>query len=98
MDSSGMSIVCPWHSGTDVASPARTSSMAYRSQRSLLVTLTLLCALATIPPAARAAGAETTDAILDSLQYGAFRYAWDQANPTTGLLRDRSQVGSPCSI
>ena len=49
-------------------------------------------------PAARAATFETTDAILDSLQYGAFRYAWDQANPVNGLIRDRSQPGSPCSI
>ncbi|MGH3861873.1 glucoamylase family protein [Actinokineospora sp.] len=49
-------------------------------------------------PAARAATVETTDAILDSLQYGAFRYAWDESNPTNGLIRDRSQPGSPCSI
>ncbi len=48
--------------------------------------------------ASRVAIAETTDAILDSLQYGAFRYSWDQANPANGLIRDRSQSGSPCSI
>jgi hypothetical protein len=73
--------------------------------RSLLVALTVLSAFAAAPPAiqakvtgGRAAATETTDAILDSLQYGAFRYAWDQANPVNGLLRDRSQAGSPCSI
>ena len=60
--------------------------------------LQALVVLALGAPIARTASAETTDAILDSLQYGAFRYAWDEANPTTGLLRDRSQSGSPCSI
>src|SRR5262245_47403942 len=72
--------------------------MTNRFARSLLAALALLAALSVAAPAARAAAAETTDAILDSLQYGAFRYAWDQANPANGLLRDRSQVGSPCSI
>jgi hypothetical protein len=48
--------------------------------------------------AAPTASAQTTDAILDSLQYGAFRYAWDQANPTNGLIKDRSTPGSPCSV
>ncbi len=61
-------------------------------------TLPILVALACVAPLARPANAETTDAILDSLQYGAFRFAWDQANPTNGLIRDRSQPGSPCSI
>src|SRR5262245_3150088 len=60
----------------------------------LLLTHTLV-ALAGWVPAARA---QTIDAILDSLQYGAFRYAWYQANPANGLIRDRSQTGSPCSI
>jgi hypothetical protein len=49
-------------------------------------------------PAARATTLETTDAILDSLQYGSFRYAWDEASPSNGLIRDRSQPGSPCSV
>src|SRR5262245_50116235 len=63
--------------------------------RTLLATL---LALAASPPLARDAGAETTDAILDSLQYGAFRYFWDEANPANGLIRDRSQPTSVCSI
>ena len=60
--------------------------------------LVLLIACSCAVPTARAAPVETTDAILDSLQYGAFRYAWDQANPVNGLIRDRSQPWSPCSI
>ncbi|HEY2955356.1 MAG TPA: glucoamylase family protein [Candidatus Eisenbacteria bacterium] len=59
--------------------------------------LALLLALVTVP-LARSAAAETTDAILDSLQYGAFRYFWDEANPANGLIHDRSQPGSVCSI
>jgi hypothetical protein len=50
---------------------------------------------------ANAASAEkslTTPALLDSLQSTAFRYFWDEANPVNGLIRDRSQPGSPCSI
>lgn len=58
----------------------------------------LLLVILLAPAAAPTARAETTDAILDSLQYGAFRYAWDEANPVNGLIRDRSQPGSPCSI
>ena len=61
------------------------------------ITRAMLCALVAAT-CARPAAAQTIDAILDSLQYGAFRYAWYQANPTNGLIRDRSQSGSPCSI
>ena len=69
--------------------------------RRILLTLTLLGATGLTgltplaPPVARA---DTIDAVLDSLQYTAFRYFWEQANPTNGLIRDRSQSGSPCSI
>lgn len=38
------------------------------------------------------------DAFLDYVQRQTFRYFWDEANPTNGLIRDRSQPGSPCSI
>src|SRR5262249_38587218 len=95
MGSSGAPIASPWCSRTDMHPRARTSSMTRCIARSWLALIVTLAALA---PAARTARAETTDAILDSLQYGAFRYAWDQANPGNGLLRDRSQPGSPCSI
>jgi hypothetical protein len=57
-----------------------------------------LLALLACPPLQRCARAETTDAILDSLQYGAFRYFWDEANPANGLIHDRSQPASVCSI
>jgi len=40
----------------------------------------------------------TTPALLDSLQHTAFEYFWEEANPANGLIRDRSQPGSPCSI
>ncbi len=65
------------------------------SKRITQMLIHTLVALACWAPAARA---ETTDAILDSLQYGAFRFAWDEANPANGLIRDRSQPWSPCSI
>ncbi len=40
----------------------------------------------------------TDEALLDSLQRTAFLYFWDEANPINGLIRDRSQAGSPSSI
>jgi hypothetical protein len=64
--------------------------MVTRLIRILLLPLALV--------AAAPAAAQTTDAILDSLQYGAFRYAWDEANPANGMIKDRSQPGSPASI
>jgi hypothetical protein len=35
---------------------------------------------------------------LEYVQQTAFDYFWYQANPANGLVRDRSQVGSPCSV
>lgn len=67
-------------------------------RRPALLLFMLLVAIAGWAAPARAFTLETTDAILDSLQYGAFRYAWDEASPTSGLIKDRSQPGSPCSI
>ncbi len=40
----------------------------------------------------------TDEALLDSLQRTGFLYFWDEANPVNGLIRDRSQPGSACSI
>ena len=40
----------------------------------------------------------TEEALLDTLQHSAFEFFWNEANPTNGLIRDRSQSGSPCSI
>jgi hypothetical protein len=39
-----------------------------------------------------------TAALLDSLQRTGFLYFWEQVNPVNGLIRDRSQSWSPCSI
>ena len=40
----------------------------------------------------------TDEALLDSLQASGFRFFWHQANPSNGLIRDRSTLTSPCSI
>lgn len=42
--------------------------------------------------------AQTTDALLDTLQHSAFRYFWEQANPANGLVKDRNTPGSVASI
>jgi hypothetical protein len=36
--------------------------------------------------------------ILDTIQHAAFNYFWNEANPTLGMIKDRSTSGSPCSI
>lgn len=69
--------------------------------------LTVLVLLAAHPTAVQARDlsaalgpmpALTDEALLDSLQRTAFEYFWNEANPVNGLIRDRSQAGSPCSI
>jgi hypothetical protein len=69
--------------------------------------LVLLLALAAGPSTALARDvvlpaqplpALTDEALLDSLQRTAFAYFWNEANPVNGLIRDRSQSWSPCSI
>ncbi len=40
----------------------------------------------------------TTDALLDTLQHTAFNYFWNEANTSTGLIKDRNTSWSPCSI
>ncbi len=57
----------------------------------MLLTLLLLASLA---PRAHA---QTTEALLDTVQASSFRFFWYEATPN-GLIRDRSQPGSPCSI
>ena len=46
----------------------------------------------------RASASLTNEALMDSLQHSAFRFFWEQANPTNGLIKDRSASWSPCSI
>src|SRR5258705_6147786 len=43
------------------------------------------------------ARAQTTAALLDSVQYSAFRFFWYEANATNGLIKDRNTAGSPAS-
>ena len=40
----------------------------------------------------------STDALLDTLQRGAFNFFWTEANPGTGLIRDRGPGTAPSSI
>ena len=49
-------------------------------------------------PAVASERSLTTPALLDSLQRTGFDYFWEQVNPVNGLIRDRSQQWSPCSI
>ena len=44
------------------------------------------------------ARALTTTALLDTLQHTAFDYFWNEANASTGLVKDRSTLSSPSSI
>ncbi len=60
-------------------------------KRILLAMLGLACI-------ASPAAAITDEALLDTLQHGACQYFWDQANPSNGLIKDRSTATSPCSI
>ena len=44
------------------------------------------------------AAALTTEELLEQIQRKSFDYFWFEANPTNGLVRDRSTATSPCSI
>jgi hypothetical protein len=59
-------------------------------RRSLLA---LLLALALAAPAR----AQSTAALLDTLQHSAFNFFWTEVNPANGLIRDRNQPGSTFS-
>lgn len=54
--------------------------------------------IATSGPLAAPARALPTEALLDTLQHTAFMFFWNEANPVNGMIRDRSQAGSPASI
>ncbi len=58
----------------------------------ILVPVLLLAAAASAPAQI------TEEALLDSLQRTAFNYFWNEANPSNGLIKDRSASWSPCSI
>jgi len=59
-------------------------------RRLLVALLVVMCA--------RDAQALTTEALLDTLQHTAFDFFWNEANPTNGLIKDRSAQWAPCSI
>jgi hypothetical protein len=54
--------------------------------------------LAPAPARAMTSEVTTNEALLDTLQHLAFNYFWFEANPANGMIRDRSQGGSPASI
>jgi hypothetical protein len=64
-------------------------------RRLLLIVVAAATLIGLRPVPARA---ETVEAVLDSIQRTAFQYFWWESNATTGLIRDRSQSGSPSSI
>jgi hypothetical protein len=49
----------------------------------------------TAAPPAHPPFSDTDDAFLEELEKANFRYFWDQANPDTGLVRDRCNVRQP---
>ncbi|MEP7028260.1 MAG: glucoamylase family protein [Candidatus Eisenbacteria bacterium] len=51
-----------------------------------------------LAPSARPASAQTTEALIDTVQHTGVLYFWEQANPANGLVKDRSTAGSPASI
>ena len=58
--------------------------------------LALLLALTLVATEAQAQ--LTTDALIDSLQHRSFGFFWSEYNPANGLIRDRSEPWSDCSI
>ncbi|HEY6196379.1 MAG TPA: glucoamylase family protein [Candidatus Eisenbacteria bacterium] len=56
----------------------------------------LLCFLLALSLASPA-HAQTTAALLDTLQHSAFGFFWNEVNPANGLIRDRSAAGSTLS-
>jgi hypothetical protein len=40
----------------------------------------------------------STEALLDTIQHSAFKFFWQEANSSNGLIKDRSANGAPCSI
>lgn len=59
---------------------------------------TLLAGLLIALTAPAAISQISEEALLDSIQRTAFNYFWNEANPTTGLIKDRDTPGSPASI
>ena len=58
----------------------------------------LLLALISVWIPAKLSAQITADQLLDTLQHSAFSFFWNEANPSNGLIKDRSAPGAPCSI
>jgi hypothetical protein len=58
----------------------------------------IILALTLIAIGAADVRAQTTAALLDTVQHASFLYFWSEANPANGLIKDRSTSGSPASI
>src|SRR5262245_20456937 len=59
----------------------------------------MLLAMCGVLLVAQPARAQLSDGeMLDNIQHSAFQFFWNEVNPSNGLIRDRSQPGSPCSI
>ena len=73
------------------------------SRRELLGLMAVLGRTGTLASAGRAPFSEEEDQFLEELEHANFLYFWEQANPQTGLVRDRFTVrgmdrGGVCSI
>jgi hypothetical protein len=58
----------------------------------------LLILLLVVICAGRMPAQITTTALLDTIQYTAFHFFWDEANPSNGLIRDRANVVDPSYV
>ncbi|MBO0799228.1 MAG: hypothetical protein J2P31_10455, partial [Blastocatellia bacterium] len=72
--------------------------MDKKTSSSLVSTVvgTLLLAAA-VPIQSRPAFSQSDQAFLEDLSHRAFSYFWEQADPRTGLVRDRSKVDGEVS-
>ena len=64
----------------------------------LVLALSLGLVAAPALPGRDTAQAETTEALLDTVQHAGVLYFWNVANPANGLIKDRDTPGSVSSI
>ena len=75
----------------------RNHSRMHRSILVILLCLSSALSLRSLEPAP-IPRATTDDALLEAIQHASFSYFREQANPSNGLVRDRSRADSKCSI
>src|SRR5437764_3383022 len=83
---------------SDVQAPGSAPRRTQGPGRAPNMRRTIWILLMLLVPSGQARAQSTTAALLDSLQHRSFLFFWNEANPTNGLIRDRSQPGSPASI